>query len=115
MENIKCLFYISSVINTTVFVLKTKQLHIISSLFDGGLKEETKVADIIVKSEDRQDHGQLIETKAKHRTHNTTLKTKAVVTRVLKKNRVSSGIPEGLATPAFLMASFVLLGSQSRC
>ena len=31
----------------------------------------------IVKSEDRQDHGQQNETKDKHRTHNTTLKTKA--------------------------------------
>ena len=29
----------------------------------------------IVKSEDRQDHGQHNKTKAKHRTHNTTLKT----------------------------------------
>ena len=28
----------------------------------------------IVKSEDRQDHGQQNETKDKHRTHNTTLK-----------------------------------------
>ena len=30
----------------------------------------------IVKSEDRQDHGQQNETKDKHRKHNTTLKTK---------------------------------------
>ena len=34
----------------------------------------------IVKSEDRQDHGQQNETKEKHRAHNTTLKTKAGVT-----------------------------------
>ena len=33
----------------------------------------------IVKSEDRQDHGQQNETKDKHRAHNTTLKTKAGV------------------------------------
>ena len=38
----------------------------------------------IVKSEDRQDHGQQKETKDK-RTHNTTLKTKAGVTRTLQK------------------------------
>ena len=31
----------------------------------------------IVKSEDRQDHGQQNEMKDKHRTHNTTLKSKA--------------------------------------
>ena len=37
----------------------------------------------IVKSEGRQDHGQQNETKDKHRTHNTTLKTKAGVTRTL--------------------------------
>ena len=36
----------------------------------------------IVQSEDRQDHGQQNETKDKHRTHNTTLKTKARVTHV---------------------------------
>ena len=35
----------------------------------------------IVKSEDRQDHGQKNETKNKHTTHNTTLKTKAGLTR----------------------------------
>ena len=34
----------------------------------------------IVKSEDRQDHGQQKETKDKYGTHNTTLKTKAGVT-----------------------------------
>ena len=34
----------------------------------------------IVKSEDRKDYGQENETKDKHRTHNTTLKTKAGVT-----------------------------------
>ena len=39
----------------------------------------------IVKSEDRQDHGQQNETKDKYRTHNTTLKTKAGVTRTLQK------------------------------
>ena len=39
----------------------------------------------IVKSEDRQDHGQQNETKDKYRTHNTTLKTKARVTRILQK------------------------------
>ena len=39
----------------------------------------------IVKSEDRQDHGQHNETKDKHRTHNTTLKTKVGVTRTLQK------------------------------
>ena len=36
-----------------------------------------------VKSEDRQDHGQHNVTKDKHRTHNTTLKTKPVVTQTL--------------------------------
>ena len=39
----------------------------------------------IVKSEDRQDHGQQNETKDKHIKHNTTLETKAGVTRTLKK------------------------------
>ena len=39
----------------------------------------------IVKSEDRQEHGQQNETKDKHRTHNTTLKTKAGIIRTLKK------------------------------
>ena len=39
----------------------------------------------IVKSEDRQDHGQQNETKDKHRTDNTTLKTKAGITRTLEK------------------------------
>ena len=39
----------------------------------------------IVKSEDSQDHGQQNETKDKLRTHNTTLKTKAGVTRNLQK------------------------------
>ena len=34
----------------------------------------------IVKSEDRQDHDKQNDTKDKHRTHNTTLKTKAGVT-----------------------------------
>ena len=39
----------------------------------------------IVKSEVSQDHGQPNETKDKHRTHNTTLKTKTGVTRTLQK------------------------------
>ena len=39
----------------------------------------------IVKSEDRQDHGQQSETQDKYRTHKTTLKTKAGVTRTLQK------------------------------
>ena len=38
----------------------------------------------IVKSEDRKDHGQQNEMKYKHRKQNTTLKTKAGVTRTLK-------------------------------
>ena len=50
-------------------------------------KEQTEI--------DRQDHGQQNETKYKHRTHNTTLKTKAGVTRTLQKTRMSSGAPEG--------------------
>ena len=37
----------------------------------------------ILKSE---DHGQQNETKDKHRTHNTSLKTKAGVTRTLQKS-----------------------------
>ena len=36
----------------------------------------------IVNSEIRQDHGQQNETKDKHRTHNTTLKTNGFLTRV---------------------------------
>ena len=43
-------------------------------------KEQTE----IVKSKDRQDHGQQNETKDKHRAHNITLKTKAGVTRTLQ-------------------------------
>ena len=39
----------------------------------------------IVKSQDRQDHGRQNETKNKHRTHNTTLETKAEVKRTLQK------------------------------
>ena len=39
----------------------------------------------IVKSEDRHDQCQQNETKDKHRTHNTTLKTKAGITRTLQK------------------------------
>ena len=35
----------------------------------------------IVKSEERQDHGQQNETKCNHSTHNTTLKTKGRETR----------------------------------
>ena len=38
----------------------------------------------IVKS-DRQEHGQQNKTKNKHRTHDTTLKTKAGITRTLQK------------------------------
>ena len=38
----------------------------------------------IVKSEDKQDHGQQNETKDKHTTHNTTLKTNAVVIQTLE-------------------------------
>ena len=38
----------------------------------------------IVKSEDRQEYGQQNEMKDKPRTHNTTLKTKAGVTRKLQ-------------------------------
>ena len=53
--------------------------------------EDTKGADRNRKSEDGQDHGQQNETKDKHRTHNTTLKTKAGVSQT----RVSSGAPEG--------------------
>ena len=47
--------------------------------------EDTNGTDRNRKSEDRQDHGQQNETKDKHRTHNTTLKTKAGVTRTLQK------------------------------
>ena len=47
--------------------------------------EDTKGTDRNRKSEDRQDHGQQNETKDKHRAHNTTLKTKAGVTRTLQK------------------------------
>ena len=47
--------------------------------------KDTKGADRNRKSEDRQDHGQQNETKDKHRTQNTTLKTKAGVTRTLQK------------------------------
>ena len=43
-------------------------------------KRQTK----IVKSEDRKDHGQQNEMKDKNRTHKTTLKTKAGVTRNLQ-------------------------------
>ena len=49
--------------------------------------EIPKVQIEIVKSENRQDHGQQNETKDKHRTQNTTLKTKARVTRTLQKPR----------------------------
>ena len=47
--------------------------------------EDTKGVDRNRKSEDRKDHGQQNETKDKHRTHNTSLKTKAGVTRTLQK------------------------------
>ena len=53
-----------------------------------SLKRNSKISKgqtEIVKSEDRQDHGQQNETKDKHRTHNTTLKTKAVIARTLQK------------------------------
>ena len=36
----------------------------------------------MVLSEDRPDHGQQNEMKDKHRTHNTTLKSKTVVQRI---------------------------------
>ena len=39
----------------------------------------------IVKLEDRKDHGHQNETKDKHGTHKTTLKTKAGVTGTLQK------------------------------
>ena len=42
--------------------------------------EDIKGVDILVKSEDRQDHGQQKETKYKYRTINTALKTKFSVT-----------------------------------
>ena len=52
----------------------------------------------LVKSEDRQIHGQQSEMKDKHSTNNTTLKTKAGVTRNLQKLHalcdVSSGASE---------------------
>ena len=41
----------------------------------------------IVKSGDRQDHGQQNERKDKYRTHNNTLTTKAGVTQTLQKSR----------------------------
>ena len=44
-------------------------------------KEQTE----IVKSEDRQDYGRQNLTNVKHRTHDTTLITKARVTRTLQK------------------------------
>ena len=47
--------------------------------------EDTERETEIVQSEDKQDHGQQNKTKDKHRTHNTTLKTKAGVTRTLQK------------------------------
>ena len=40
---------------------------------------------VIVKTEDRKDHGLQNEMKNKHRSHNTTLRTKAGVTRTLQK------------------------------
>ena len=49
----------------------------------------------IVKSEDIRDHGQQNETKDKHRAHNTTLKTKAGVTRTLQKSGCVQKLREG--------------------
>ena len=46
--------------------------------YQGGIKES-------VKSEDRQDNGQQNKTKDKQRTNDTTIKTKAGVTRTLQK------------------------------
>ena len=40
---------------------------------------------VIVKSGDRQDYDQQNDTKDKHRTHNTTVKSNAGITRTLKK------------------------------
>ena len=51
----------------------------------GHVDENTKGADRNIKSGDRQGHGHLNETNDKHRTHTTTLKTKAGVTRTLPK------------------------------
>ena len=51
-------------------------------------KRKSKIPKLqteIVKSRDRQDHVKQNETKDKHVTHNTTLKTKAGVTRTLQK------------------------------
>ena len=42
----------------------------------------------IVNSEDRQNHGKQIKTKDKHRTHDTTLNSKARVTGTLQKPRM---------------------------
>ena len=69
----------------------------------------------IFKSKDKQDHCQKSEMKDKYRTRNTTLKTKATVTRTLQKTNVSLGAPEGQATPAPLVAPVVILSRQSRC
>ena len=41
-----------------------------------GIRRYQRGRHEIIKSEDRQDHGQQNETKDKYRTHNTTLKTK---------------------------------------
>ena len=46
---------------------------------------------------------------------NTTLKTKVWSNTNPTKTRVSSGAPEGKATPAPLVAPVVLLTSQNRC
>ena len=46
--------------------------------------EDIKGEAEIVKSENRQFRGQQNETKGKHRSHNTTIKTKAGVTRTLQ-------------------------------
>ena len=56
--------------------------------------ENTKEVEEIVKTEDRQDHGQQNETKDKQITHNTTLKTKAGVKQTLP-NQGELGASEG--------------------
>ena len=61
------------------------------------------------KSEFRQDHTNIM--KDKYRTHNTTLKTQAGVSRT--KTRVSSGASEGLAATAPLVVSVVIHSRQS--
>ena len=72
MKSIFCRFPQKSVNNSTVL------LNIVCKRNLEIPKGQTN----IVKLEDRQDHGQQNEMKDKHRTHNTTLKTKAGVTRI---------------------------------